>query len=113
MLSSAPTVPTADFEERTGWVFKPEGACKGDVCIPLADQPGEHVDLESIAAAMSLPIVHDSAHDLWAIGPESVNGHVLTTAEAPDLVLPTLDGDEFRLSSLRGSKVLLVAWAPY
>jgi len=28
-------------------------------------------------------------------------------------VLPDLDGNEFRLSSLRGQKVLLVAWAPY
>ena len=30
-----------------------------------------------------------------------------------DWVLPDLDGNEFRLSSLRGQKVVLVAWAPY
>jgi hypothetical protein len=29
------------------------------------------------------------------------------------LVLPDVDGHEFRLSSLRGQKVVLVAWAPY
>ena len=113
MLSTTPTVPTAEFEERTGWAFKPEGACKGEVCIPLADPPGDTVDLATIADAMNLPLVHDAEHGVWAIGPESVGGRVLTTAEAPELVLPTLDGDEFRLSSLRGSKVLLVAWAPY
>jgi len=27
--------------------------------------------------------------------------------------LPELNGKEFRLSSLRGQKVLLYAWAPY
>jgi len=50
---------------------------------------------------------------LWALGPESVGAHALVTAQAPDLVLDDIDGNEFRLSSLRGQKVVLVAWAPY
>jgi len=37
----------------------------------------------------------------------------LTTAVAPDLELPDVDGNPFRLSSLRGQKVLLVAWASW
>ena len=44
---------------------------------------------------------------------ESLGGRALTTAEAPDVTLRTLDGDEVRLSSFRGEKVILVAWAPY
>jgi peroxiredoxin len=39
--------------------------------------------------------------------------HVRSSAEAPELVLPDLDGHQFRLSALRGQKVVLVAWAPY
>lgn len=113
MLSTTSTVPTSAFQERTGWEFKPEGACKGHVCIPLEQPPGDTVELEDMARALGLPIVVDDEHGLWAVGPESTNGHVLTTAVAPELVLPTLDGQEFRLSSLRGKKVLLVAWAPY
>ena len=35
------------------------------------------------------------------------------TAEAPELRLPDLDGNEFVLSSLRGQKVVIVSWAPY
>jgi hypothetical protein len=35
------------------------------------------------------------------------------TAEAPDLVLPDRDGNPFALSSLRGHKVALVAWASW
>ncbi len=40
-------------------------------------------------------------------------GRVLTNAEAPDLRLPDWNGREFSLSSLRGRKVLLVAWASW
>jgi len=37
----------------------------------------------------------------------------LSTVRAPELELPDLDGNLFRLSSLRGTKVVLVSWAPY
>jgi len=60
-----------------------------------------------------LSLVEDRQHGLWALGPESIGGRALTTAEAPELALPDLDGNEFRLSSLRGQKVLVYAWAPY
>ena len=42
-------------------------------------------------------------------------GHraALSTAVAPELTLPTIDGEPFDLSSLRGQKVLLVAWASW
>lgn len=106
-------IDRAAFEAGTGWELKPEGACKGDVCIPLNPTPGQTVDVERVAEQMGLPLVADDAHGLWALGPESIGGRALTTAEAPDLRLPELDGVEFRLSSLRGQKVLLYAWAPY
>ena len=35
------------------------------------------------------------------------------SAEAPDFTLPDLDGRPFRLSVLRGQKVVLVAWASW
>ena len=60
-----------------------------------------------------MALVHDDPQALWALGPESISGRALVTAAAPELVLADLDGNDFRLSSLRGQKVLLVAWAPY
>lgn len=106
-------IPRERFEAGTGWQFKPEGACKGDVCIPLNPPPEQTVDAADLAERMGLPLVAEAQHGLWALGPESIGGRALTTAQAPDLRLPDLAGREFRLSSLLGQKVLVYAWAPY
>jgi len=100
----------AEFATATGWQVEPEGACRGDVCVPLGGGP---FDVRAAAARLGMAVVHDADADVWALGPASVGGRALTTAVAPELVLPDLDGDEFRLSSLRGQKVVLVSWAPY
>lgn len=113
MLLSSLTTDRDTFETETGWSLRPEGACRDDVCIPLDVELGETVDVVAIAERMGLPIVHDEAHGLWAVGPWSGNLRTLTGATAPELVLPDVDGNDFDVSTLRGRKVLLVAWAPY
>ena len=65
-----------------------------------------------IAQRLGMQLVHDSETGVWCLGPEAL-GRALTTARAPDLILPDYQGNEFALSSLRGQKVLLVAWAPW
>jgi len=115
MISEQPSVSTEELRARTGWTIKPEGACKGDICVPLdADtlQDGR-VDLGSFAERLRMPLLHDEQHELWALGPESLGGRALTTAAAPELVLPDLDGTPFALSTLRGQKVVLTAWASW
>ena len=47
------------------------------------------------------------------VRPASFAGTALSTAVAADPPLLTRDGDVFRLSSLRGRKVVLVAWSTY
>ena len=113
MLHTAPTINRSDFEAQTGWAFKPEGACKGDVCVPLDFTPGETLTLDTVAEALGMPLVADIDHNLWALGPESLNARALTQAAAPPLKLPALDGKPFDLTSLRGKKVVIYAWAPY
>ena len=102
-------IDSAAFEAATGWEIKPEGACKGDLCVPLSGD----FNVESTASSLGMELVQDETHGLWAVGPESLTGKALVSAEAPDLVLDDITGNEFRLSSLRGRKVVLVAWAPY
>ncbi len=113
MLLKSLHVSVPDFEKATGWQIKPEGACKGDVCIPLTTQSTERIDIEQLAADMDLPLAAEPDHGIWAMGPDSIGGKALTTAEAPNLTLPDLDGNLFELSSLKGQKILVYAWAPY
>ena len=104
------------FEAGTGWRLRPEGACKGSVCVPLADRTaasGSHLDAVAVAEAIGLPVVRNEDHGVWAVGPESIGSRALVSAEDADFELPDLDGKPFCLSSLRGRKVVVYAWAPY
>ena len=112
MILESLAISTGEFERRTGWAVKPEGLCKGDVCLPLPAGDGERLDARVLTQRLNMPLVHDEGHDLWCLGPEA-GGKSLATAEAPDFELPDIDGNPFRLSSLRGRKVLLVAWASW
>ena len=115
MIATEPYVTKDDLQRRTGWSLKPEGACKGEVCVPLREDVMHEgrVDLKAFARCLGMPLVHDVRHDAWALGPESLGGRALATATAPELVLPDLDGKQFALSSLRGQKVVLLAWASW
>lgn len=110
-------IDPAALEARTGWAIKPEGACKAEVCVPLPPEArlaSGRLDARVLATRLGMPLVHDDAHSVWALGPETaVTGRALTTAHAPELELPDLDGTPFRLSTLRGKKVVLVSWASW
>lgn len=115
MIITEPTCTPSAFADATGWDAKPEGMCQGDICVPA---PGAlttdgRVDIERAAQVLGMPIVADETHGVRALGPASLSGHALTTAVVPDIELQTFDGESFRLSSLRGRKVVLAAWASY
>jgi hypothetical protein len=117
MIIDGPVVSREQFEARTGWEIKPEGACKGEVCVPLPSEAcvaDDELDVRVVGERLGMPLIHDDERDLWALGPETaVTGRALTTAHAPDLQLPDADGNPFDLATLRGQKVLLVAWASW
>lgn len=112
MLLMSPTVEPAEFAHQTGWTLKPEGACKEDRCVPLPRDPAARSDVRVLAERLDMPLIHDEAVGLWALGPEA-SGRALVSAQALELILPDWRGDEFRLSSLRGQKVVLVTWASW
>jgi hypothetical protein len=110
------TVPADRFAARTGWEAKPEGLCKGALCVPApeADRGDGTLDVRVLADRLRMPLVGDEERGVWALGPSTVGtGRALDTAEAADPTLADFDGNPFRLSSLRGRKVLLVAWASW
>ena len=110
MILDRPRVVEADLEA-AGWELKPEGACKAGLCVPLPPRADGGWEAEDLARRLHSPLVHDQAAGLWALGPPA--GPRLDSALAPDFVLPDWRGQEFRLSSLRGVRVFVLAWAPW
>jgi hypothetical protein len=107
MVTDSSEVDAAAFLSATGWELKPEGACRGDVCVPLPDR-----SLPEVARRLAMPLVHDEANGLWSLGP-AVEPILPVGGEAPDFALPDLAGQVHRLSEQRGRKVLILAWAPW
>jgi hypothetical protein len=112
LIVDSPRVEGAELEERTGWSLRPEGLCRDEVCVPARGASDGSVAVDVLSESLRMPLVVDEAHGLWCLGPRAT-GKALETAVAPDLRLPDVDGNEFRLSSLRGQKVFLVAWASW
>jgi hypothetical protein len=115
VILEQPRLEPDELATRTGWELKPEGACKADRCMPLpphaVDRDGL-VDAELLAQRLGMALVADEARRLWALGPES-GGRALLSAQMPPLELPDRHGRPFSLRSLRGTKVVMIAWASW
>ena len=106
-------IDPAELARRTGWELKPEGLCKADACIPLPDHDGGDLDAHYLAERLDAPLLHDEDTDTWVLGP-AAGRRALDSAEMPEIVLPDIrTGEPFDLRSLRGTRVLLIAWASW
>jgi hypothetical protein len=111
----------ADLHAATGWESKPQGLCRGDVCVPIPPArtseffaPDGRFNLAAFARHIGRPAVHDDAAGVWLLGePAASRRDALRSLEAPDFTLPDLDGNTFTLSQFRGKKVLLLSWASW
>ncbi len=109
----------ADLTAVTGFELKPQGLCKGDVCVPVprdqkfVDEAGR-VDAAAFWRYIGNVAVHDADADVWAFGAGAgARKEAGATLTAPDFELPDLDGHLHRLSDYRGRKVLLATWASW
>jgi peroxiredoxin len=102
----------------TGWELKPEGLCRGEVCVPVRDRDalvtGGDIDLAQLAIALGRPYAVDVDEGVIVIGEatEEVTER-LRSAEAPDATLADLDGQPVALSQFAGRKRVLVTWASW
>lgn len=100
----------------TGWELKPEGLCRGEVCVPLLGRPVDagdgRVALAEWAAALGLPLAVDAEHGVAALAPPP-HQPAAAGVPAPDLELPDVDGTTHRFSDLAGRKRVLVTWASW
>ena len=117
-------VPLAELA-RLGWELRPEGACRGDVCVPIPkarerefirddSQEERHANLTAFAALSRQPVARSELGDVFAIGEASDDrAGPLRGGVAPDFALPDLAGRIHSLSEHRGKKVFLVSWASW
>jgi hypothetical protein len=104
--------------EELGWSLRPEGLCRGSVCVPVRDRAAlvsqRGIDLAELARVLDRPLALDVAERAAALGtPVAERRAALEGLEAPDFTLPDLAGRRHTLSGFRGKKVLLIAYASW
>lgn len=106
-----------DVARATGWVRKPEGLCRDEVCVPVREPGLERdgrIDLEVLARTLGRPLALDVEESAAALGTSAAErGSRLASLAAPDFSLPDLSGRIHSLSEHRGTKVLLVVYASW
>jgi hypothetical protein len=109
-----------DLKRVSGWEHKPQGFCKGDVCLPVPPARANELvangsyNLSALANLIGIPTVSDSEFNVWCFGEAaSERKRLLTSLDAPDFTLPDLDGKMHSLSEHRGKKVFVVSWASW
>lgn len=109
-------VHKSDLPQINEFELKPEGACRADVCIPVAKQMtrGGYFDLTAFARQIQQPVVVEPVSRVWSFGEIAlVSGGVLASRTAPEFAVPDRRGRLVRLSDSRGKKRLLVTWASW
>ena len=98
-----------------GWDRKPEGLCRGEVCIPVpAGTPAGGLGVGLLARLVGRPLAIDHDERVAAIAaPAAERAASLRSGIAPDFELPDVHGVLHRLSDFRGKKVVLYAYASW
>jgi hypothetical protein len=101
-----------------GWELKPQGLCRGDICIPTRARPDllvdGRVDLAVVADLMARPFVVEAAAGAAVLGESAAaRAEQLAARHVDDFELRDVSGNPFRWSSLGRKKKVLVAWASW
>ena len=64
ILQTLSPVEPAVFAERTGWLAKPQGLCRGEVCVPAPGSLRDDgmVDVQVAAQRLGMPVLNDTEH---------------------------------------------------
>ena len=118
LLADRIFVSAADLAAAMGWEAKPEGFCRGAVCVP--NSKGEAVatsrgiDLAGFAELLGRPLAVDLDDRVAALGASAQDrGAALSMLDAPDFTLPDLSGKPHSISDFRGRKLLLAAFSSW
>ena len=111
-------VSANDFARATGWTLKPEGLCKGEVCVPVRDaaamSDGTAIDVAEFARVTGRNMVIDALRNVMAIGEQaSSRAALMATLDAPNFTLPDINGNLVSLSDFANRKKLILAWSSW
>ena len=98
-----------------GWERKPEGLCRGDLCVPVPSTvaPGP-IPLDVVGRMLGRPVVVDPMERVAAVGASAnERAEALRSGQAPDVELPDVNGVLHRLSDHQGRKIVLYAYASW
>ena len=115
MIISGTQLSVPEFLAATGWEAKPEGLCRGELCVPAPGALNNGVvDVTVAAKKLGMPLVHDVPHNIWALGVATATGRALASAKAffPSSLIDAM-GRTFDFNSLRGRRIIMVAWASW
>ena len=103
-------VSAEDLARATGWDLKPEGLCRGAVCVPFPSD-GDRVDVRAVASALGRAFVVSEDGSIAALAGDPMSSGAVASID--ELELPDVDGGVVRMSDLAGRKRLLIAWASW
>ena len=117
-------ITMADLKKATGFVVKPQGVCREQLCFPLPKaRKSEFVskkgatslfNLSAFAKLVKQPVARDEKNGVWYFGKrEDERSAYLASLKAPNFTLPDLAGKTHSLADYRGKKVLLITWASW
>jgi hypothetical protein len=109
-------IQKSDLPRVNGFELKPQGACRADVCIPIARTMtrGNTFNLTAFSQRVGQRVVADTSSRVWSFAEiPVVRGAYLESRMAPEVAIPDRKGRVVRLSRFRGKKVLLVTWASW
>src|SRR6185295_17938287 len=107
-------VRAADLPKINEFELKPQGACRADICIPVAKnlKQGEFFNLTGFAKKIGETVVADSG--VWSLGEVPLlRSSFYNSRVAPDFSVPDRKGRPVHLSDFKGKKVLIVTWASW
>jgi hypothetical protein len=115
-------VTLADLKSATGFVIKPQGVCRDELCFPIPkarrsaflSKQGSITwfNLSEFARLLRQPVAREK--EAWYFGPRpDAQNAFISSLIAPDFKLPDMNGRPHALSDFRGKKVLLLTWASW
>jgi hypothetical protein len=106
------------LRDALGWELHEGTLCNDAMCVPLPAGSrlgdGGVFDLAEVAATLGRPLALDVDAGAAFLGVSADElAQTLGSLMAPDFTLPDLAGRSHTLSSFRGKKVFMVAWASW